>query len=159
MEMPRLKAIFESLGCQNVSTYINSGNVIFEDSRSAKELQQIIEAAIAKEFGLDVPVVLRDKDNIAVLVQKIPADWNNTDQRTEVMFLWDEIDGKEIASHFAVNPKIERLIYLPGALVWNIGREDYKQGSGPKLIKTDFYKKMTGRNINTVRKLNDLMQL
>lgn len=31
--MSRLKACFEEMGFQNVSTYINSGNVIFESEK------------------------------------------------------------------------------------------------------------------------------
>jgi hypothetical protein len=41
--------------------------------------------------------------------------------------------------------------------VWNIGRENVTRGGGVKLIKTDPYRHMTVRNINTVRKLNGLM--
>ena len=32
IDMKELKLIFESIGCENVSTYINSGNVIFESN-------------------------------------------------------------------------------------------------------------------------------
>ncbi len=37
-EMPRLKQVFESAGCQDVITYVNFGNVLFRDSREASEL-------------------------------------------------------------------------------------------------------------------------
>lgn len=158
VEMARLKAAFESVGCKDVLTYINSGNIIFSDSRPAKDLAKLIQEAIAKEFELDVPVVIRSKYSIEMLIKKIPAGWNNEEQRTEVMFLWDEVDGKQALEHFDINPKIEKLIYLPGALIWNLDRKDYKQGSGPKLIKSNIYKKMTARNINTVRKICILMQ-
>ena len=33
MEMARLKATFEAAGMKDVTTYINSGNVIFSDNR------------------------------------------------------------------------------------------------------------------------------
>jgi uncharacterized protein (DUF1697 family) len=49
------------------------------------------------------------------------------------------------------------VLYLPGALVWNIGRQNVTKGSGIKLIKTNLYKHMTVRNINTVRKLQKLL--
>lgn len=157
VEMPRLKAAFEKLGRSEVRTYINSGNVIFSDERPLSELNKIIEPALEKEFGFNIPVVLRDQKNISMLCKKIPADWDNKEQRTEVMFLWEEVDGREAIKNLTINPDIENLVYLPGALVWNIDRAHYKQGSGPKIIKSEFYKKMTGRNINTVRKLNELL--
>lgn len=156
--MAELKAIFEKLGFTRVRTFIASGNVIFcSDSGNQKQMASRIEHAIFKEFRLDIPVVLRTQSNIAKLVQDIPAGWNNAQQRTEVMFLWDEVNKPEILDGFKWNPKIETLRYYDGAVVWNIDRKHYKQGSGPKIIKSDFYKKMTGRNINTVRKLDELM--
>jgi uncharacterized protein (DUF1697 family) len=158
VEMPRLKALFETLGCENVSTYINSGNVIFKDSRTAKELVPLVEKAILKEFGLPVRVVLRDFENIQKLCEEIPAGWtNDMEQKTDVMFLWGEIDDKNILDKVRVNPNIENVRYVAGALVWNIGRENVTRGGGVKLIKTDFYRHMTIRNINTVRKLETLM--
>lgn len=158
VDMPRLKALFEDLGCKNVSTYINSGNVIFEDNRSPNELDTLIEGGIEKEFELKVRVVLRDFQNIRKLCQEIPADWtNDTKQKTDVLFLWDEIDDGDILNKIRINPEIENVLYIDGALVWNIGRENVTRGGGIKLIKSEFYKHMTARNINTVRKLNELM--
>lgn len=156
--MPKLKAAFESAGCENVSTYINSGNVIFSDARPAKELVPLIEKTIAQDFSLPIRVVLRDLKNITKLCETIPAGWtNDTGQKTDVLFLWDEIDSKDILDKIVINPKIENARYIAGALVWNIGRENITKGGGVKLIKTDFYRHMTARNINTVRKLRELM--
>jgi uncharacterized protein (DUF1697 family) len=160
VEMPKLKLAFESLGCENVSTYINSGNVIFSDKRPAKELVPLTETAIAKDFGLEVRVVLRNLENIQKLCREIPARWtNDSQQKTDVLFLWDEIDSADILDKVVINPEIENARYIAGALVWNIGRENVTKGGGVKLIKTDFYRHMTARNINTVRKLYDLMRM
>lgn len=159
VEMPRLKKCFEDLGFDNVETYINSGNVIFNCPKSASEIVSEIEQAINNEFGLAVSIVLRDQDNIALLCKKIPKDWTNDKiQRTDVMFLWPEIDNADILRTFNYKPDIENVLYVDGAVVWNIGRENVTKGSGVKLIKTDIYKQMTIRNINTVLKLNELMK-
>jgi uncharacterized protein (DUF1697 family) len=74
------------------------------------------------------------------------------------MFLWDEIDNKDILDKVVIKPDIENVLYIDGALVWNIGRENVTRGGGVKLIKTDLYRHMTVRNINTVRKLNEMMR-
>lgn len=158
VEMARLKQAFEAIGCSQVVTYINSGNVIFSDQRKPAELKVLIEQAIAKEFVLDVPVVLRDQANIANLCAKIPAAWtNDSDQRTDVLFLWDDIDNKSIIEKVVHKPDIERLLYLPGALVWNVDRQHVMRGSTAKLIANVLYKSMTIRNVNTLRKLDALM--
>lgn len=158
VEMPRLKKVFEALGCQDVATYINSGNVIFSDARGDKELSKLIEEAIAEEFDLNVPLILRNQANIKMLVEKIPPVWaNDKQQKTDVLFLWEEIDKKDILEKVNINPKIENVLYLPGALVWNIGRDNVARGGGIKLIKSDIYSYMTVRNVNTVRKLAQLL--
>jgi uncharacterized protein (DUF1697 family) len=147
-----------NVGCKDVLTYINSGNIIFSDNRPAMELKSLVEQAIADEFKLEVPVVIRDQASVAYLVDKIPAGWtNDKQQKTDVMFLWEDIDDKGILERVIINPKIERILYLSGALVWNIGRENVAKGGGVKLIKTDLYRQMTVRNINTVRKLHQLL--
>jgi uncharacterized protein (DUF1697 family) len=160
VEMPRLKALFETLGCEDVLTYINSGNVIFGDGRPAKQLAPLIENGIAKEFGFEVRVVLRDLANIRDLCKKIPAGWTNGrehKQKTDVMFLWDEINDKSILKKVKINPDIENVRYIDGALVWNIGHENLTRSGATKLIGTGLYRHMTVRNINTVRKLHGLM--
>jgi uncharacterized protein (DUF1697 family) len=158
VEMFRLKKTFESLGCHEVRTYINSGNVIFKDTRSADKLVPLIEKAIANEFALDMPVLLRSRENVQRLVEEIPAAWQNDSlQKTDVMFLWREIDSSSILDKIVINPELENVLYVDGALVWNIARENVTRGNGIKLIKTDLYRHMTIRNINTVRKLAELM--
>jgi uncharacterized protein (DUF1697 family) len=160
VEMPRLKRVFEALGSQTVSTYINSGNVIFSDERSSADLQPAIERAIYDEFKLHVPVVLRSKTQIDAICQEVPPQWtNDTEQKTDVMFLWPEVDDPSVMQKVVINPAIENVRYIDGALVWNIARANVTKGNGIKLIKTDLYKYMTIRNINTVRKLNILMQV
>lgn len=158
VEMPRLKQVFESLGCEKVATYINSGNVIFSDKRNHNQLVPIIEKALNKEFGLGLKVVLRSLEQIEAICRAVPETWTNDgDQKTDVMFLWEQIDNKEILKKVVINPKLENVKYIAGALVWNIARKNVTKGGGIKLIKTDLYPLMTVRNINTVRKLRQLM--
>lgn len=158
IDMKQLKDEFEKLGFSNVLTYINSGNVIFEDRRGSAELIGLIENMLAEVFKLNIPVILRSKEQIDKLCTTIPADWtNDKEQKTDVMFLWPEIDSPDILQKIKINSDIENVLYVSGALVWSIGRKNVTRGGGIKLIKTDFYKHMTVRNINTVRKICEIM--
>lgn len=159
VEMPRLKAVFEGVGCADVLTYINSGNVVFSDPRKPKVLVNVLEAAIEQAFGFRVPIVLRTDSQIAEICNAIPADWtNDVEQKTDVLFLWNEIDNPGILKQIANDPELERVLFVAGALVWNVARENVTRGNGMKLVKSDFYQLMTVRNINTVRKLNELLR-
>jgi uncharacterized protein (DUF1697 family) len=158
VEMSRLKAVFENLGCNDVATYINSGNVIFRDDRAASELTELIESAIAAEFGAPHRLLLRDHANLQKLCADTPDDWvNDKTQKTDVLFLWEEVDDPDLLGNISWKPEIETVRYIDGALVWNIPREFATRASEVKLIGTELYKRMTIRNVNTVRKLLALM--
>ena len=61
VEMPKLKMAFETMGYTDVSTYINSGNVIFS---STKENFDTIEPFLEKVFKFVIPVIVRSAKNI-----------------------------------------------------------------------------------------------
>jgi uncharacterized protein (DUF1697 family) len=67
--MAVLREVFAGLGYTDVKTYVNSGNVVFSGRKAtAKTIEQAIEA----EFGFDVAVVLRTRDEIADVVANDP---------------------------------------------------------------------------------------
>src|SRR5262252_8022296 len=60
LPMKTLARLFEELGCRNVRTYIQSGNVVFEASASvARRVPKAIHEAIRAEAGFSAPVVVR----------------------------------------------------------------------------------------------------
>ena len=52
---------------------------------------------------------------------------------------------------------MDTLKYIDGAIIWNVKRKDVTKSGMKKFIGTLIYKNMTARNINTVRKLNELL--
>ena len=60
LPMKDLAAMFDAAGCGSVSTYIQSGNVLFEASPAlARRIPALVGKAISDRFGYRVPVVLR----------------------------------------------------------------------------------------------------
>ena len=57
--MAQLRALAEKLGWRDVATYINSGNLVFTAAGAPQALAQKLEAALGKEFGFDVAVIVR----------------------------------------------------------------------------------------------------
>ncbi len=158
VDMKKLKNTFEELGYTNVVTYINSGNIIFEaKGKKEDKIVKEIELAIKKDFALEIKVLIRDFESIKSLCKKIPDTWvKNETMRTDVMFLWEEFDNPKILEELKLSP-VDNAKYLPGAVVWNIKDIDYNKSGMPKLIGTKIYKQMTIRNINTVRKIFEIM--
>jgi uncharacterized protein (DUF1697 family) len=70
LPMKTLKVMFEALGCRNVRTYIQSGNVVFEATDAvARKVPKAIQAAIQKHAGFTVPVVTRSAAELAKAAQ------------------------------------------------------------------------------------------
>lgn len=60
IKMSSLKVLYESLGFKNVTTYIQSGNVIFQSTKEdIPVLQQKIEQKIQKEYNFTVTTIIR----------------------------------------------------------------------------------------------------
>jgi uncharacterized protein (DUF1697 family) len=73
IKMTDLKTCIEGLGLDNVSTYIASGNVLFETGkRDAAKLETSIERAIERRFELPVKVVVLDRAAYARIVEAVP---------------------------------------------------------------------------------------
>src|SRR5262245_49484903 len=159
VSMKELKTCFEELGLQDVRTYINSGNIIFKDSRkSVAGLAKLIESGIKAHRKMDIRVVVKSRADMAAICKNIPPEWvTDKSMRTDVMFLWNEVDTAETIATVPANPKVDRLVHVKGALIWNVSRQDYGKSHVPKIVGTRFYKNMTARNANTTRKLLALM--
>ena len=77
VKMERLRAMFEALGFTNVRTYVQSGNVVFDaKDRAAAGLAPTlatkIVAAIKRDFGFDVPVLVLGAHELARVVDGNP---------------------------------------------------------------------------------------
>lgn len=73
LAMKDLARVCEGLGCQDVRTYLQSGNVVYRASPElAGRMQTDLRAALAAELGLDVPVVTRDARALHVVVAGNP---------------------------------------------------------------------------------------
>ena len=159
VEMARLRGLFESLGCGDVRSYIASGNVVFSDARAPAQLRTLIEPAISEEFGFDARIVLRERATLVALVESIPPTWtDDSTMRCYVMFLWETVDRPGVVDELPIKPGIDDVVYAPGAVVWRVDRDKVTRSGMVKLLSTDIYRQMTMRNINTVRKLADIMR-
>jgi uncharacterized protein (DUF1697 family) len=73
MKMPTLKTMFENMGFETVSTYLQSGNVVFNTSDTdASSLETRIEAAILEEFGYVVPTLIRAHADLQRIIDANP---------------------------------------------------------------------------------------
>lgn len=157
VEMKKLKVLFEALEYANISTYINSGNVIFESSKNKTAIQREVKSIFKKEFRFEIPTLIKTKNEMQKIATAIPEDWqNDTKQRTDVVYLFDKIDSKNIINELPVNRKFIDVRYVKGAVFWNIDRKNLDKSRLNRLIGYTLYQYMTVRNVNTARFLANL---
>ena len=66
--MADLRSVLEGLGCSEVRTYLQSGNAVVTWAGSADDLA----AAVADALPLDVPVLVRTRDELDAVVARNP---------------------------------------------------------------------------------------
>ena len=159
VKMADLKTCFEELGFARVSTYIASGNVLFEsDEDDAVALATRIESAIERQFELPVKVVVLDAKAYATIVKAIPEAWTHDDRlRANVAFLRRGSEAKEVVRELQPDPEIEEVKAVDGAILWATRRDSLNRSVMRKLIGGAAYKELTVRNLNTTLKLHELL--
>ena len=76
IKMPELKKALETIGLNEVQTYIQSGNVIFKSNEEEAVLQTKIEHKIEVAFGFPVKVVLRTLAELEEMILNCPFSKN-----------------------------------------------------------------------------------
>lgn len=160
VEMKRLKAAFELAGMKCVKTYINSGNIVFVNADLPRaELAVVLEAAIRTEFGLHIRVLVRSLQEMQAIFDVLPEDWSNGDERkSDILFLWDEVDETSVPAALPLTPGIGTLLFAPRAVLFSVDRTEAGRSGMNKLIGSKLYAQMTVRNVNTTRQIMKLMR-
>lgn len=154
-----LQNIYELLNFKNVKVYINSGNVIFDTELKEEYLKEIIVNAFTKYFNNVMEIVIYNKIEYFNIVDQLPKEWeNNENERTDVAFLFKKINSREILEDLPFNKDNIKVMYVNNALIWNLKKINLNKSKLSKLIGSELYKNMTMRNINTVRKLYNIMK-
>lgn len=156
------QAVLEGLGFRDVVIYINSGNAVFTSNHVVKARD--VQAALEKHFGFAIPTLILPGDKVKAIAAAIPADWTNdspkpdkSGQKSDVLYLFDDINAPDVIEKLGHKPEIETMIYIDGAVLANITRKNQARGSLQKLIGTKLYARVTIRNIATAKKLAELV--
>lgn len=160
ISMSSLRDSFTKLGFKDVASYINSGNLLFKTKADdARKLENKIEGMLAKEYKLESKVVVRSYEEMASLVKRLPKNWNDHERwRYNVMFLRHSIDSDEILTRLSPKDGIEEVTYIPGTLLWSVEVSNANRSTMIKLSSQKIFQDMTVRNVNTTKKLHELMK-
>ncbi len=107
--MKELRAALAADGLGDVRTYLQSGNVVCDSDAQPAELASQARRVIAASFGLDIPVIVRSRDQLARIVEHDPLGPVAPDpKRYLVSFLDAELEPAAMASLTALVAPQER---------------------------------------------------
>jgi uncharacterized protein (DUF1697 family) len=159
LPMKELVALFAAAGCEDVRTYIQSGNAIFRASRViAADLPATIPARIKERFGYRTPVIVRSAAEFEAVFADNPFHAQGVaESELHVVFLADRPAAARVA---ALDPDRS-----PGDAFAVLGREVYlhlPNGLGRSKLTNDWFDTKLGtigtvRNWRTVTTLRELM--
>lgn len=96
--MAGLRAAVASLGYDGVSTYIQSGNVLFSTGQADTALiEKAIRDVISTSFGVTVGVIVLTRDELAEVISRNPYPDEPDPRRVHVLFLRGGLDDAVLA--------------------------------------------------------------
>ena len=161
IRMPALKACFEAQGLRDVSTYIQSGNVLFTTGRSNQQaLTSQIEKVLSKTFAYRSRVVVRSFEQMKAIVEAAPIGFGArpTAYRYDVIFLKHPLTADEALKSITAKPGVDRVFAGNGVLYFSRLISKAAQSHLSRVVGTPAYQDMTIRNWNTTAKLLELME-
>jgi uncharacterized protein (DUF1697 family) len=159
--MAELKACFEELGCENVRTYIASGNVMFESNKSSAELTEELQEALPKKFKLDselIRILVLSHDQLQEVIDQAPKGFGTEPGKyhSDTIFLMG-VPSDEAIKVFNPREGVDK--------VWQGDLAIYSQRLSAQrtrsrlstIMSSPLYKQMTIRSWDTTARLLELM--
>lgn len=145
---------------QNVSTYLNSGNIIIESNKSKELIKEEITKIIKEEFKLDIPIFITDVEELKDVLNNKPSWWDsgNKEIYDNLIFLIDSTKFKEVYDVIG-EPKedVEKIAEYNNTIFWSFELKNYRKSIWwHKTISTNIAPKITIRTANTMKKLLEI---
>ncbi len=142
-----LVAAFESIGLCNVSTFIASGNVIFETSDS-DDLEALTAAALNDTLSFEVPTFVRSGQELLATLQAQP--FGHVETNIEVSFLSSKPTPEDSATLEASVAAPDQLRVIGREVYWlrhgRFADSEHTEAATNKTLGTD----STVRNLRTI---------
>ncbi|HWQ79752.1 MAG TPA: DUF1697 domain-containing protein [Anaerovoracaceae bacterium] len=160
VSMKALKTCFEKAGFHNVTTYINSGNVLFDSEESSiPELIKICGDSFEKEFRFPVNLAVIDGNALKEALEHAPEWWgDDPDSKHNAIFVVPPATAEEICIEAGtIKPEYEKVYAYQNVIFWSAPLKTFSRTRWSKIVGTKAYQSITIRNANTAKKLLELV--
>jgi uncharacterized protein (DUF1697 family) len=159
--MAALRAALEQLQLKNVSTFIQSGNVLFESRpQNPLRLSSVIEGVLIKEFGVASLVIVVTGQQLERVVMHAPDTFGVWPAQYcyDVAFLKPPVAARSICSTIRLRDGVDQAVAANDVLYFQRLREKASQSHLSELVNHPAYKSMTIRNWKTTTELDRLIR-
>ncbi len=163
VSMPKLKQLLEENSYQNVSTYLNSGNIIIESNINNKELIiENISKIIEFNFNIKIPIYIMTVPELEDILNNSPSWWGTTNKEIydNLIFIIPPTTYEEVYNTIG-SPKenVDQIEEYHNTIFWSFVLKDYRKSTWwIKTASTSITNKITIRTANTMKKLLQLSQ-
>jgi len=152
IKMTDLKQMFESLGMENVQTYIQSGNVIFESiEEDTASMEKQIEDQVEKTMGHKTRLFVRTIQEIQSIAKKSPLTAAG-DETVYVGFLKEKPDKKLQEALLAFRSDADDFA-VKGREFYNLRRDREKSVFSNNFVEKILKMPGTTRNLTVIKKI------
>lgn len=155
LKMDDLRKMFEAYDLQNVQTYIQSGNVIFETKESA-DLEAKITQQLERDLSYRVEVFLRTLAGVARIVEKKPFEPQGN-ETLHIVFLHKKPDKIVEQELMTCKSKADDFV-VKGCEIYNLRHDRDKSVFSNNFIEKIVKAPATTRNLTTVGKIVEKYQ-
>lgn len=161
IKMTDLKEALETANFENVRTYIQSGNVIFDSKENNKQKLGIqISECIYSNFKYSVDVIVFSDQEWKDIIVAAPKWWGkDSSWKHNLLVMTRQSDTKQLLTQIGIlKPEIEKVLPGMGVLYQSVSFEKFGRTTSGKLASNPIYKQMTIRNFNTATKIAALLE-
>ena len=157
--MAELREAFIDAGYEDVSTYIQSGNVLFASPKPQKGLEAELESMLERRFKVPLVVVVRSHRQLRDVVNKAPDGFGTqpASYHSDVIFLKAPLTSKQAMGVVTPRDGVDQAWAGDGALYFARLSARRTQSRLSRVMSTTEYQLMTIRNWATTTKLLSLL--
>lgn len=160
LPMAELRALCAELGWDEVATYIQSGNVVFEASGTPEALEAALELGLERRFALKRPAIVRTAREWSAYAAGSPFPDAERDEPNRLMLALSKAPPRPEAAHILqAKATAGERVKLKGGALW----VHYPGGAGTSKLTPALFDKAAGspvtqRNWRTVCQLQAMLQ-
>lgn len=152
-KMSYLAEILENGGFKNVSTFIQSGNIMLDTDLSKKDTADKIHNIIFDRIGADLSVIIKTKNQFETAIKENPFDESYDYSRIHLVFTNDITDEKKRNKILLTDFGEEKFAVGTECLYMYLPRTAER-----KRLNNNYLEKQLGI-VSTMRKLNVIQKL